>query len=67
MSEEKIKIGSKIRFKEEYRKIAEKIGLTGILTVESIDSDNGVKFKEDKKPEVTIDIDWLELVEEEKN
>jgi hypothetical protein len=62
----KIKEGSKVIFKKEYRKIAEKIGLTGLLTVESVDSDDGVKFKEDKNPIVTISSDWLELVEKEK-
>ncbi len=62
-----IEKGSKVKFKNKYKKIARNLGLTGVLTIESIDSDNGVKFKEDKKPEVTIDIDWLELVEEEKN
>jgi hypothetical protein len=63
----KIKIGSKVIFKKEYRKIAEKLGLTRVFTVKSIDSDDGVKFKEDKNPIVTISSDWLELVEEEKN
>ena len=67
MSENKIEKDDEVRFKNEYRKKGEEIGLIGILTVESIDNDNGVKFQEDKKPIVTIDIDWLELVKEEKN
>ena len=53
----KIRIGSRVKFKKKYKKKAEEIGLTGILTVESIekgtDSD-WVKFKEDKNPIVII-------------
>ena len=67
MSEDKIEEDDKVRFKKEYKKKGEEIGLIGILTVESVDSDGGVKFKENKSPIVTIDIDWLELVEEGKN
>ena len=67
MSENKIEKDKKVRFKKEHKKKGEEIGLTGILTVKSVDTDGGVKFEEDKLPEVIISIDWLELVEEEKN
>ena len=62
----KIRIGSRVKFKNEYRKIAEKLGLKRILTVKSIDSDGGVKFIKDKKPEVTIAPDWLQLLKKQK-
>ena len=68
-NKEEIEVGNKVRFKKEYRKIAENLGSTGIFTVESVEKgieSDGVKFEEDKEPKVTINIDWLESIKEEK-